>query len=275
MKKALVVLSICAVIAPTVYADINPDTTVTVHKKSKKHHVASKPAPAKPAAPTPAVTETKADEVDYPLLKDISGNMAFVTNYMFRGVSQSRNLPAVQGSLTYTTPIAIYFNLWGSNASFVGTNASVEFDTIVGYHNTYGDNFAFDLSVGRYNYPGARILNYNEFNAVANLYFVQAAFAYSANVYNTHQTGIYYNGGIVYDLPAKWALGIDGLNLQALMGHYSLPRAAGNSYNDYSIQLSKTFKIYKVAALWTNTNGRQHNAPYDSNQIVGLITASF
>lgn len=219
-----------------------------------------------------AESASKVEADPYPLQKNLSGNLAFVTNYVFRGVSQSHNLPAVQGGLTYSTSYNFYGNLWGSNVRFTDTNASVEFDTIVGYRNTYGDDFAYDLNVARYNYAGARDLNYNEFNSVFNFKFIQFGVSYSANVYNTHQSGTYYIGGINYDVPAKWIGGVCDVNLLALMGHYSLPRAAGNSYNDYNVTLSKAFNKYHLAAQWTNTDGRQHNAPYDSQQIIGMLS---
>lgn len=207
MKKALILISIFAAASPVVYAE----TSATVSTQS---------TPAQKAA-----TSTASEDNKYPWLKNVSGNLTFVTNYVFRGISQNRNLPAAQGGLTYTFPINFYVNLWGSNVSFVdshGANATVELDTIVGYRNTYGDNFSYDINIDRYNYPGARHANYNELNTVFAYYFLQAGISYSANVYNTHQSGTYYNGGINYDIPSKWALGVCDLNLLATLGRNTL-----------------------------------------------------
>lgn len=266
MKKALVVLSVYAAMSQVVFAETpaNADTK------------GSEPV-ASVSTSTPA-DATVADFGNYPWLKNVSGNLAFVTNYVFRGVSQSRNLPAIQGGLTYTLPINIYLNLWGSNVQFAdnhGANATVELDTILGYRNTYGENFAYDLNIARYNYPGARHANYNELNTVFSYYFLQAGISYSANVYNTHQSGTYYSGGINYDIPPTWIYGVCDLSLLALFGHYSLPVAAGNSYNDYNLQLTKAFKNYRVSAQWTSTNGRQHAAPLDGSQLIAQIAADF
>ena len=260
MKKAIMMLTVCAAISPLTFAETasNADTKgdQPVAKVNKKI----------------SLEQTKEDES---LLKNVSGSLAFVTNYVFRGNSQSRNLPAVQGGLTYTFPINVYLNVWGSNVNFPGTGASVELDTVIGYSNTYGDNFAYDINIGRYNYPGARGLNYNELNTLVNFYFLQAGISYSANVFNVHQTGIYYTGGVNYDIPAQYAFGLCDVNLLAMMGHYTLPRAAGNSYNDYNIALSKSFKNYTVTAQWTGTNGRQNISPFDDNQVIGQVAASF
>lgn len=269
MKKALVLFSICAAISPVIFADSpsNADTKGTQTVTNSDAVVQAAPA-----------STTAVDDGRYPFLKNVSGNLSFVTNYVFRGISQDRNLPAIQGGLTYTFPINIYANLWGSNVQFLdshGAMATVEFDTIVGYRNTYGDNFAYDINIDRYNYPGARHANYNELNTLFNYYFLQLGISYSANVYNTHQSGTYYNGGINYDVPPTWIYGVTDVNFLALFGHYSLPVAAGNSYDDYNVQISKGFKNYKVAGQWTSTNGRQHNSPIDGSQLIATLSADF
>lgn len=229
-----------------------------------KQIVSDSPPPNKPL-----------DNNTQPWWDGLTGTLALTSNYVFRGVSESENLPAIQGGLTYTFPIGLYFNVWGSNAKFPDTDASVEMDTTVGVTNTIKD-LSFDLNLARYNYPGASELDYVEFNSVYNYLFLQAGLSYSANAYNTHQSGTYYSGGINYEVPAKYAFGWDGFNFLALMGHYSLPRAADNSYNDYNVAITKQLnKTYSLTAQWTATNGRQHIPPYDSDHLIATLTAYF
>lgn len=271
MKKSLVVFSVCAALTSIMaYADsTSPAPTKKRKSKQRTQLVVASPKPA------PVEPEVKVEPDRYPWTKNFSGTAAFVSNYMFRGISQSRNLPAAQTGLTYTTPINIYFSVWGSNVNFPGTTATVEIDTVIGYNNTYGDHFAYDVSVARYHYNGTSYFNYNELLGVASFYFLQANFGYTANYNNTHTNGTYYGGGINYNIPSKYAFGVCDVNITALMGHYSLTRLGGNSYNDYSVQLKKTFNNYTASVQWTNTDGRQHIQPYDSAQVVGQIAASF
>lgn len=223
-----------------------------------------------------ASTDTEKKDTRYAWMDNLSGTFDFTSDYRFRGISQSANLPAAQGGLTYTFPIGIYLNAWGSNVKFAGTNATVELDTIIGLHRTaFNDQLTYDINFDRYNYPGAHYLNYNELNTLFNYRFLQLGVSYSANAYATHKTGIYYNGGINYDIPPEYIFNIQDLNFTALFGHSSLPRAAGNSYNDYQVNLSKKFRSYVVMAQWVSTNGRQHFSPYDGSQIVGTVTANF
>jgi len=257
MKKALVLLSICTALSPVASAE-------TIGNADSKGN-----------QPIAATAEATVTNPNYPWLNNISTNLSFVTNYVFRGVSQTRNLPAIQGGLTYNSPINVYFNLWGSNVKFDGTDATVEIDTIIGYANTYGDNFSYDINVGRYNYPSTRSLNYNELNTLFRYYFLQFGVSYSSNVYNVHKPGTYYVGGINYDIPAKYLYGVCNVNVTGLFGHYSLPRVAGNSYNDYSVMLTKTFDHYTVGAQWTSTNGRQKSSPIDGSNILAMVSADF
>lgn len=226
-------------------------------------------------------------------LDNFSGYMTLTSNYVFRGQTQTLNRPAMQGSLTYTFPVGIYLNVWGSNVhslSIAGdevegvdgaiqnariTGATIELDTIAGYRNTIGDNFSYDLSLARYNYPKAREVNYNEFIALANFYFLQASMAYTNNYSGTHTTSRYYNGGVNYNIPCKYLFGINDVNVTALIGHSDFSSSVSPNYNDYSVAVSKKLKNYVLAVQWTGTNGNLHNPPIDRNQLIASVTANF
>lgn len=220
--------------------------------------------------------ETKGAEKKPSWLDNMSGTYDITSNYVFRGVSQSANLPAVQGGLTYSFPVGLYLNVWGSNVKFTGTDATVEIDTIAGWRGEVGENFRYDINVDRYNYPGTASLNYNELIGVFGYRVLQFTFGYSANAYNTHQTGTYYNLALNFDIPPRYFFKLEDVSLGAATGHYSLPRAAGNSYNDYSISLNKKLNdTYTLMAQWTSTNHKQKIAPYDDSHLLGMLTANF
>ena len=206
----------------------------------------------------------------------VSGSLAFTTNYVFRGISQTSNLPAVQGGLTYTFPIGIYLNAWGSNVKFTDSTANIEIDTILGIRQSIGDNFTYDINIDRYNYPGASATAYNELNTLFNYRFLQAGVSYSGNVYNAHTSGLYINGGINYQIPQKFVFDLKDVNLIALMGRYKLGGAAGNSYTDYNIALNKKLSdIYSLGFQWASTNGQTRNRPYDRDLFIGTFSANF
>src|SRR6185503_8203245 len=47
-----------------------------------------------------------------------TANVGFVSDYAFRGISQTMGEPAVQGGFDYShTPTGLYLGIWGSNVS--------------------------------------------------------------------------------------------------------------------------------------------------------------
>jgi len=209
----------------------------------------------------------------------LTGTFALTSNYIYRGISQTSNLPAVQGGLTYTFPSGVYFYIWGSNVNFLdfyGSQATVEFDTAAGITNNIGDNFNYNIYLVRYNYPRTAA-SYQELNANISYYFLTALYGYSSNVYNFHAPGKYYNVGFKFDVPSQYIFNVTNINVSGGIGHYSLPASVGlRSYNDYNLQISKTINNYVLALQWTDTNGRSIDLPqYRDSHIVGTLTANF
>jgi hypothetical protein len=86
-----------------------------------------------------------------------SGNLSFVGDYRFRGVSQTYTQPAVQAGVDYTAAIGAYAGAWGSNVSgnqFLN-GASLELDLYGGYRWSFG-KLGLDLGTQYYWYPSAR-----------------------------------------------------------------------------------------------------------------------
>ncbi len=270
MKKVCLFLSVCLMAQPIAYATTTNATTTN----NSNTNQAQAELPDINGTNTIGNTNVPAEK-KFKFMDGVSGTFALTTDYVFRGISQTENLPAVQGGLTYTLPVGLYFNTWGSNVKFTDSEANIEIDTVGGIRNSIGDDFSYDINYARYNYPRAPELEYNELNTVFKYFFIQAGISYSANVYNSHDEGTYYNGGINYDIPAQYLFNFEGVNITALIGHYSFPSATpAKSYNDYNIGVSKALNdVYIVMAQWTGTNHK--NPPYDRNQINGTITANF
>ncbi|WP_341209717.1 TorF family putative porin [uncultured Sphingomonas sp.] len=103
--------------------------------------LAAVPAAAQEEAPPKAVT--------------VSGSVGLVSDYRFRGVSQSDENLAVQGGFTIAHESGIYIGTWGSNLSGWGTfgGANMELDLIAGYKLPVGGG-TLDVGATWYMYPG-------------------------------------------------------------------------------------------------------------------------
>lgn len=84
-----------------------------------------------------------------------SFNLAFVSDYVFRGISQTDNDPAMQGGIDIGYGI-LYAGWWASHLDFegFGNDAKVEMDWYVGMRPTWGP-LTFDFAALYYTYPGA------------------------------------------------------------------------------------------------------------------------
>lgn len=116
----------------------------------------------------------------------VTGNIAFTSDYMFRGLSQTDG-PAVQGGLDVAVD-QFYVGAWGSNVNF---NNSVEMDLYAGFKPTVGP-VALDLGVIGYLYPGADpspTFNYAEFYAKGTITPAEGVSLGAAVYYSPEFTG--------------------------------------------------------------------------------------
>ena len=89
----------------------------------------------------------------------VTGNFSLVSDYRFRGISQSWGLPAIQGGIDYTHASGFYLGNWNSSVSSNSYNngASLEVDLYGGYRFEPVKGWAVDVGVLTYQYPGARL----------------------------------------------------------------------------------------------------------------------
>jgi uncharacterized protein (TIGR02001 family) len=102
-----------------------------------------------------SLTPFAASAQDNPLPGSVTGNVAIVSDYMFRGISQTSNNAAVQGGLDWDTGMGFHFGTWASSVNFNdGNGATTELDLYGGYGGSIG-NFSYDVGFTYYWYPGA------------------------------------------------------------------------------------------------------------------------
>ena len=111
--------------------------------------MASTGAPAS-AQDSPAAAPTQAT----PALK-ASGSVALVSDYRFRGISQSNNGLAVQGGITVNHKSGAYGGFWASNLAGWGTfgGPNLELDLFGGYKLPVGDG-VLDVGGAFNQFPG-------------------------------------------------------------------------------------------------------------------------
>ncbi len=186
----------------------------------------------------------------------VSANVAFVSQYVFRGLSQTNGKPAIQGGLDYAHASGFYAGTWLSNISwFTDQNAgvknapvslaspgsvgapyaadasnaaSVEWDLYGGYKNTFAGDWSYDVGLIRYAYPGTfdNLGAYRKpdtTEAYGAFGYKWLTFKYSKTL-STYTFGVNESKGASYaDLTALIPLGQSGVSLQAHVGRQTYP----------------------------------------------------
>jgi uncharacterized protein (TIGR02001 family) len=255
MQKKLLVVVLSTLFAIPALADDAP--------------AAATPATAAPsAAPTPSVT----------------ANVSLVSNYLYRGISQTGAQPAIQGGFDYAHASGFYAGVWGSSISWitdaqtagkpsVATSANVELDTYLGFKNSFATDYNYDVGFLRYNYPGnyvagATKADTNEIYGLIGWKWLSAKYSYSLGdtfgVPDAQGTN-YLNLTASYPVPnTSWTLG----------AHYGKQTYKGSStayknfvgtldptYSDYNLSVStdlapvsKDLSGYTLGLLYSKTN---------------------
>lgn len=97
-----------------------------------------------------------AQDTDPPKPVTVSGSVGLVSDYRFRGVSQTDKELAVQGGLTIAHESGVYIGTWASNLAGWGTfgGANMELDLIAGFKTPIGSGATLDVGATWYMYPG-------------------------------------------------------------------------------------------------------------------------
>ena len=104
----------------------------------------------------PGVSTDTAGDTAPPEPITVSGSATIVSDYRFRGVSQSDQEMAVQGGITIAHESGVYVGTWASNLAGWGTfgGANMELDLIGGYKAKLAENATLDVGLTWYMYPG-------------------------------------------------------------------------------------------------------------------------
>ena len=183
---------------------------------------------------------------------NFSWNAGIVSDYVFRGVSQSSKDVAFQAGVDYAFgDSGFYAGAWGSNVDFDITGGpNIELDAYVGYNADLGDKFNIDLMLTRYTYHGSESsygnIDYNEL--ITNLALADVAtltVGYTNDYSNTGENVTYVALGNTWDLGNDYSI-------NASFGR-TFSDAFGDA-NDWNVGVSKTVKGIEFGLNYYDTN---------------------
>ncbi len=192
-----------------------------------------------------------------------SASVALTTDYMWRGVSQTNNDPAIQGSFDLSHESGLYVGAWASNVEFGDQNTSMELDAYGGFSRDtdFGGAlpfaFTYDLGVLRY-----------EYSASPNLGFTELYFGGSVSPFENFNFSTYYYYGLKIDhtrpgeytdISADYTLpdSFGGITLLAHAGYYNQKNTGilnGDDYWDWKAGIAKDIAGFNFEVAYYGTD---------------------
>ena len=218
-----------------------------------------------------------------------AANVALTTNYLFRGISQTDNGPAIQGGFDYQyAPVGFYAGAWASNVELafpntaaINTNnrASVELDYYGGFAGALGNGIGWDIGGIYYTYPGQNedgklidpatgaVLSAGADYDYAEVYF-KTNYAFTGVTYSpTVKGGVYYSPDYFgEDGDGVYGFGTFGVTLpyevglSATVGYLTVDgdkttgAIDGYDYVHYSIGVSKAVGKINLNLSWNDSD---------------------
>jgi len=194
-----------------------------------------------------------------------SASLAVLTEYSFRGISQTERQPAFQGTATYLSPpideqlpLRLYVGGFLSNVSF--PDADIEIDLLAGVRlSALGERLTFDLGFIRYFYPGApgdRSFDFSEFAFQAGYDFgpvqLNAGVNYSPNDFGGEGIAWYKWAQLV--VPLDFLRVNENISFKAYGGIGHQFHSSGlDSYWDWQIGLTATIHGFALTLAYIDT----------------------
>jgi uncharacterized protein (TIGR02001 family) len=171
----------------------------------------------------------------------LSFNVGVTSDYRYRGISQTRLKPALQGGVDYATDSGFYVGAWGSTIKWIkdaGGDANTEIDLYGGYKTEIASGLTLDVGLLQYVYPSNKLNpSANTLEAYGALSYGPATLKISRSFSNLFGFGN-SKGSLYYDLSATFDLG-NGLSITPHIGRQTVKNLSAASYTDASLTLNK------------------------------------
>ena len=204
-----------------------------------------------------------------------SASVALTTDYVWRGISQTMNDPAIQGQFDIAHDSGLYVGTWASNVEYGGTE-SIEIDAYVGFTNEIdlgGTGLTYDVGFLHYQFPSNSSANIDEIYFGVGIAPIENL---DLGVYYYHDIGLENKYANYYvDMSADYGLGAIAWDTTIVthLGHYD--RQAGSSdYWDWKIGVAKDFGDFNFEVAYMDTDDGDSGDDADA-RAVATVSASF
>jgi len=198
---------------------------------------------------------------------DLSFNAALTSDYRYRGISQTRLQPALQGGADFASAATgWYVGAWASTINWTrdaGGSGRVELDAYGGKRGQLTQDVSYDAGVLTYVYKGRipGLDNPDTTEVYGQLGYGPATLKYSHSVTSLFGFVDSKNSGYL-DLGASIGAGA-GYTVNLHAGHQRVKNNSASDYSDWKLGLSKDlgFASVQLAAVGTNASKVAYASP--------------
>jgi len=212
----------------------------------------------------------------------LSGNLSGVSDYLFRGLSQTSQDPALQGGFEYGSADSWYVGAWASNVSWLSDlsspdlpiSNSLEVDVYAGWRIPLNDAWKLDIGAYTYYYPGDYahgITRPYTTEGYVGLLWSFFSLKYSHAFTNTFGFADSKHSDYL-DLSGNWEFTPSWV-LNGHVGHQRIKNVDDASYTDWKIGVTKNFSNgVAVAVGYYDTNAEESAYTNPQGEFLGRST---
>jgi uncharacterized protein (TIGR02001 family) len=199
---------------------------------------------------------------------EISYNAALTSDYRYRGISQTRLKPALQGGADWVNnPTGFYAGTWASTIKWIKDSkgdGSVEIDLYGGKRGEIVPGVSYDVGFLAYVYPSNKLdPSANTRELYAQVGYGPATLKYSHAISNLFGFTDSKNSGYL-DASVNQDLG-EGYTLNLHAGRQKVKNHSDFSYTDWKVGATKDFGVASVALAYIKTTSDAYTAPNGKN----------
>jgi len=199
---------------------------------------------------------------------EISYNAAITTDYRYRGLSQTRLDPALQGGADFVNnPTGLYVGTWLSTIKWtkdLGGDGNIEWDIYAGKKGQINELLTYDVGGLYYFYPSNELNpSANTFELYGQLGIGPAYVKYSQSTTNLFGTADSKGSGYL-DIGANIDI-TEGFILNLHAGHQRVKNNSQYSYDDFKIGVTKDFGFANVSLAAIKANTSSYLSPSGRN----------
>ncbi len=221
---------------------------------------------------------------------DTSFNAAMASDYRYRGISQTRLKPALQGGFDYNSnPTGLYVGTWLSTIKWTkdaGGSGDIEWDIYGGKKGELVKDVSYDIGVLTYVYPSNGLAHVTGFaSANTTELYGQLGYGPAYAKYSYAPTKLFgfvdSKGSGYFDIGANVDLG-NGFVANLHAGHQGVKHTSAASYTDWKAGVTKDlgFASVSLAVIGTNADKVAYASPVNGKfmgetALVAMLSKTF